>query len=518
MLAAGLLNIFAGGRAWATNERVEFPYVAYVAAPGAEARSGPGRQHYATEPLPIGYAVEVYRHDGAGWCAIRPPDSSFSLAPIRQLRLINERVAEVASERILVRVGSSVGDDRNAVQVALRRGEAVALLESPSPTDPWIRIAPPAGEFRWIDARSLSRVPPTEALPGRVAEATGPAPGHVVGWQGPAEVGLHQSGAGTAGNPFAHLVTAPTREGSRAVSDAGSAVGAVWQPEPQSAASQASPEPTPSHQTGDDIHVIEGSPAEVQLAQYERQLAKAADFPMAPSDGAASLNGPPRVRFPGASTGVPLDPRVAELQLRLSQIVVGPPMSWQFAGLHEETAALLANEPSPETREQLRNLVDRIAAFESIQTRRLQPEPPTAAAAGATLAEGIAASAANGLAAGNASDVLARVRRDLDRDGGITPTPDLTARDSDRRAAEALYDAVGTLKPVVSRRSNAPQFALVDDHGDVVTFVTAAPDVNLQAYIGQRIGVRGSRGFMPEYRQAHVAATRITPLEGHVVK
>ena len=52
----------------------------------------------------------------------------------------------------------------------------------------------------------------------------------------------------------------------------------------------------------------------------------------------------------------------------------------------------------------------------------------------------------------------------------------------------------------------------------MVTFVTASPDVNLQAYVGQRIGVRGSRGFMPEYRRAHVTASRVTPLEERLVK
>jgi hypothetical protein len=34
--------------------------------------------------------------------------------------------------------------------------------------------------------------------------------------------------------------------------------------------------------------------------------------------------------------------------------------------------------------------------------------------------------------------------------------------------------------------------------------------VNLQSYVGQRIGVLGNRGFMPEYRRAHVTASRVT--------
>jgi hypothetical protein len=51
-----------------------------------------------------------------------------------------------------------------------------------------------------------------------------------------------------------------------------------------------------------------------------------------------------------------------------------------------------------------------------------------------------------------------------------------------------------------------------------VTFVTSSPDVNLQSYVGKRIGVRGSRGFMPEYRRAHVTASRVTPLEQTMIK
>jgi hypothetical protein len=116
--------------------------------------------------------------------------------------------------------------------------------------------------------------------------------------------------------------------------------------------------------------------------------------------------------------------------------------------------------------------------------------------------------------------VLARVRSDLGVDNTITPTPGPApaAVAGSVAATQALYDAVGTLKPVVSRRDKAPRYALVDDHGDVVTFVTAAADVNLQPYVGKRIGVRGSRGFMPEYRRAHVTASRVTPLEEKLIR
>jgi hypothetical protein len=144
----------------------------------------------------------------------------------------------------------------------------------------------------------------------------------------------------------------------------------------------------------------------------------------------------------------------------------------------------------------------------------------------ATLQSQSAAAAPNPALTGQSAEVIARAKADLGLDNTITPTPGgpatppagQTASAGAPAATEALYDAVGTLKPVVSRRDKAPHYALVDDHGDVVTFVTAAADVNLQPYVGKRIGVRGSRGFMPEYRRAHVTASRVTPLEEKLIR
>jgi hypothetical protein len=84
--------------------------------------------------------------------------------------------------------------------------------------------------------------------------------------------------------------------------------------------------------------------------------------------------------------------------------------------------------------------------------------------------------------------------------------------------ANGQYDAVGILRPVVSRRPGAPQFALVDERGQVVSFVTATPDLNLQPYLGHRIGVYGNRGYIPEFQRSNVTASRVTPLNDRMVR
>jgi hypothetical protein len=40
----------------------------------------------------------------------------------------------------------------------------------------------------------------------------------------------------------------------------------------------------------------------------------------------------------------------------------------------------------------------------------------------------------------------------------------------------------------------------------------------LQPFVGQQIGVTGSRGYIPEFRRAHVTAARVTPVNDRLVR
>jgi hypothetical protein len=522
--------------AGAAHVGVEFPYIAYVTESDALVRSGPGRKHYPTAQVPAGFAVEVYRHDAGGWCAIRPPEGSYSLVPLQQLQPLDDRAAQVTADGVPARVGSALGDQRNSVQVMLARGERVGLLDAPSPTNPWVRIAPPAGEFRWIAATRLSRNPPTEdPRPSKFGNVEGGR----LPWELPGDVGVAAREKPTPitapepaddaplsdVDPFAHLTSPPQTQ----LAPAGSVVAArnanaAWastalavDPRTNAAVATTSAE--------EEITIVPGSPAAAQQPAIAPAGSSASFAAVEPR----ALGSPPRVRFEGLTPPRvpmgPLDPRVAEMQLRLSQIIVGTPASWQFGGLRDEASALLAQETNTECRAQLRDVLDRIGAFETIQARYrgLPANAQVFAASDAATPNGAAGQSEDASYGGQVRD---RVRNDLGLaaagdggvgnrgvDNGVTPTPGDPSDDM-----QALYDAVGTLKPVVSRRPNAPRFALIGDDGQVVSFVTAPPDVDLQAYVGQRIGVRGSRGFMPEFRRAHVVASRVTNLENSMVK
>ena len=161
--ALGCLAVFGlASNATAQSSSLEFPYQALVAKDNALVRSGPGEVHYGTQKLAAGQAVEVYRHDPDGWCAIRPVEGSFSIIPASTVEIISEGVGEIKLASTTPFIGTKLGTvDKPLWQVKLREKEKVSLIGQLSWPNPeghstiWYQIKPPAGEFRWINISNL---------------------------------------------------------------------------------------------------------------------------------------------------------------------------------------------------------------------------------------------------------------------------------------------------------------------------------------------------------------------------
>lgn len=140
----------------------EMPYTGYINADDVYVRSGPGKNYYPTLKLGHGDEVEVYRHDPGGWYAIRPPEGSFSWVSGKFLEPVEDSIARTTGDRVLARVGSQFSDIRDVIQVRMHRGEELEVLEakrfgSGPGTQVWYKIAPPAGEFRWVYGKFVDR-------------------------------------------------------------------------------------------------------------------------------------------------------------------------------------------------------------------------------------------------------------------------------------------------------------------------------------------------------------------------
>jgi hypothetical protein len=168
------------------------------------------------------------------------------------------------------------------------------------------------------------------------------------------------------------------------------------------------------------------------------------------------------------------------IEIRLSRMASAPVSLWNTEGLQRDANQLMSRAQTPEDRDAVQATLNKINQFAAITHRTRAPTSTATPVSGSP----------------------------------VTPVPGQVAN----AATGTPYDAVGVLRPVVSRRPGAPQFALVDEHGQVLTFVTPTPDMNLQPYVGRRVGVVGNRGYIAEFNRTHVTAARVTPLSDTVLR
>jgi hypothetical protein len=140
------------------------PYVAAIQSDNTAVLSGPGTEFYPASALQNGDKVEVY-YEKNGYLAIRPPVGSYSWISAKFVRLDSDNSGTVTANGLASLVGSSLTEDCSTVQVRLKSGEKVLVLdrkETPeNPESPvWLKIAPPSGEFRWIEKSAILPLTP----------------------------------------------------------------------------------------------------------------------------------------------------------------------------------------------------------------------------------------------------------------------------------------------------------------------------------------------------------------------
>jgi hypothetical protein len=181
-----------------------------------------------------------------------------------------------------------------------------------------------------------------------------------------------------------------------------------------------------------------------------------------------------------------------DIDLELSLAVAAPEEQWNLNPLRDRLNLASARATTHQERLRADALDARLARFESIQARR------------AVLSEE-AASAENQLRLGSLWSSLSALGSRPVRPG-VLPG----GAPANGQATWTPPDAVettGRLATVVSRRPDAPRWALVDASNQVLVFVTPSESLNLSALVGQEVAIRGARGYMPEYRKPYLVAT-----------
>jgi hypothetical protein len=351
-----------------------------------------------------------------------------------------------------------MSDKREAVQVKLKKGEQVEIVGGQTiDSQTWYKIAPPSGEFRWIQARNVTR---TDGM--STEESTLP----------PIVTVAMENGS------------SPNEDSDEAtVADSQPAAGDQWRASPVDAAAAAASDPTAAEaaappSTKTTSAQADASPAAVVRRSPDPELPPTASTPAA---SAATPNTSGQSQTPAGPVADGLARQLTDVEMRLSRIVAEPPATWQIEPLEHELEQILAKAQTIADRGAVQSTLTKVDRFAAIGRRYRQSSPMTTPL-------------------------------------GQPPITPLAGTAPGLAANGQQYDAVGVLRPVVSKRPGAPQFALLNERGQVVSFVTPTPDINLQPYVGLRVGITGTRGYIPEFQRAHVTAGRVAPLNERMLR
>jgi len=405
-----LLPVLASLLSFASASGQSFPYEVTVAAKETPVFSGPGRQYYQTGTVSNGETVEVYRRKAGGWLAIRPPEDSFSWVAAKQLRQTNdENIARAVGTSAVAWIGSLDGDVHDHKwQVKLEPGEAVAVLDKQVLTiftgdrrREYCKIAPPAGEFRWLrerDVQANSQPIPADPPPAAVKLSQFQV--------------VENQDDGNIDQPRDDFVTRGTATSG-----------------PQERVASLVPRPV-----------------------FQPVLT-------APKDFAAALE---------------------QLTVDLSLMAAKPPKEWEFTSLLRQAESVMEQSSTTLQRLESRRLLDEIRNFKNLQQGF----------------SGISTTEPN--AAGRTNN------RDTQ-----------SSREANASTFDPRFDGRGWLLPVHSTKRAAPPYAILDDEGKILTFVSPAPGLNLHRYLRKEVGVFGQRSRATFFDKPHLTAERIVDLGRH---
>jgi hypothetical protein len=170
-----------------------------------------------------------------------------------------------------------------------------------------------------------------------------------------------------------------------------------------------------------------------------------------------------------------------QLEVELSLMLAQDKSLWNLPALRGRAERLVESGADPASRGRARLALDKIKQFEgAFDVEDYGPIRQSASAK----------------SAGNATA------------GGVSAAPSTPL-------ADPRYDAQGWLKPVISRKGDKPAapYAVVDQDGKPLCFITPSPGLNLQSYLNKQVGVYGRRGYLEELKKSHLTAERVIDLD-----
>lgn len=160
MLAIGLLVLATTAVCLAAES---FPYVGVVAGDSVYVRSGDSTNCYPVMKVSKGQRLTV-QGESAGWLKIAPPTGTFSWVDKSYVERAGDQ-GTITADRVWVRAGSALSNERSAAQCVLNKGDKVTVLGE---EETFLKIQTPANASLYIATRFVT----PEGQAGALAAAT----------------------------------------------------------------------------------------------------------------------------------------------------------------------------------------------------------------------------------------------------------------------------------------------------------------------------------------------------------
>ena len=499
----------------------EVPFDAIVSGESALVRSGAGdKEYYPTQKLERGKKVRVVREGYGGWYMIEPPEGSHSWI---RAEFVTQKAAGkgIITENTVDRIGSLLDRSNLSIIHKVVEGEVVTILgkatmRSQNGSVEMLKIAPPRGEYRYINRRDVTPADEYKERPDLLASSQ--SDGRASGGQGASATDSPFSGSssnspsnsGAATGPFGNPISTGTLESSGAGSStAGSST-------PPSVGSNAF-DMKGALADSDKSNPASPSPGFQTLSRLPDQLPGSArqgismpgvSFEAPQPVGQASIPEQDRIAVENAWHNV------MQTDGRFRQMLKQPVSQWNLGSLKASYAQSAESLTSPSLKRQVENRIAAVDRYQKLYADQIaieqilsQTESRDAEIRQSNIAKWHSVSTTN-----------PPTTRILQPTAGPTesatprPGPPVFAAQPTTGAPPAFAGA-GVVQRSALSRPGIPSHVLLAPNGQVLSYLQAGPGINLDQHIGKSVGITGARGFRRELNADLMIVRGLTPVK-----
>lgn len=497
----------------------EVPFDAIVSGDSALVRSGAGeKDYYPTQKLTRGEKVRVVREGYGGWYMIEPPEGSHSWIRAEFVKRKGSNKG-IVTENSVDRIGSLLDRSNLSIIHKIIEGEVVTILDkttmrSRSGPVEMLKIAPPRGEYRYINRRDVTPADEYQEQPGFLASSQND--GRATDGQNASSADSPFSGSASpsssevATGPFGNPISTETQGASDAGSSAtdSSSLPAVGSSAFDMKAALAD---------SDKSNSASPAPGFQTLSKLPDQL------PGSARQGISM----PGVRFeapqPVGQAAIPVEDRAAienawqnvmRTDGRFRQMLKQPVSQWNLGSLKTSYTQSAGKLTSPSLKRQVENRIAAVDRYQKLYADQIaieqilsQTESRDAEIRQSYIAKWHSVSTTN--------PPTTRILKPTAIPGRPSaPTPAAPAPGSPTPAGTpAKFAGAGVVQRSALSRPGIPSHVLLAPDGRVLSYLQAGPGINLDQHIGKSVGITGARGFRRELNADLMIVRGLTPVK-----